>query len=60
MKPLPECPEVTEARQAFDLAKAPASLAPARKALAEAIERADQRFQEEVARLGQEHGVTVR
>src|SRR3954470_7508577 len=48
VKSLSECAEVTEARQAFDLAKAPASLAPARKALAEAIDRADQRFQEEV------------
>ena len=34
VKSLPECAEVTEARQAFDLAKAPAPLALARMALA--------------------------
>ena len=56
---LPECAEATEARQAFDAAKAPASLAPARRALAEAIDRADHAYKAALIAAGQQHNVSV-
>src|SRR5438045_7096974 len=57
VKSLPECAEVAEAREAYQRAKEPALLAPARRALADAIRAADEAYHAEVARLGPEHGV---
>jgi hypothetical protein len=49
-----------KARQEFELAKLPANYDAARAELNRAIRAADDAFRAEVARLGQEHGVTVR
>jgi hypothetical protein len=55
----PDHPDLAEARDAFDRAKEPASLAPARRALAQAIEKADRDFHTEVARIGARQGINT-
>jgi hypothetical protein len=59
LKSLPECTKVAEARDAFQRAKEPALLAPARRALADAIDRADRAFNAEVAAVAGQHNVTI-
>src|SRR5439155_23402934 len=59
LKSLPECTKVAEARNAFQRAKEPALLAPARKALAEAIKKADDDYNSEVRQIASKHTVTV-
>jgi hypothetical protein len=55
----PNHPDMHGLREAFQRSKQPASLAPARKALAEAINRADQDYKAALIRIGAQHNVTV-
>jgi hypothetical protein len=59
LKSYPHDPAYAETRDAFQRAKAPASLACARRALAEAINKADQDYRAALVKIGQKHGVTV-
>jgi hypothetical protein len=59
LKSFPNDPAYAETRDAFQRSKAPASLACARRQLAEAITKADQDYRAALVRLGQEHNVTV-
>jgi len=59
LKSLSDCPELREASEAFDRAKEPASLSEARKALAEAIERADHAYKAALVTAGEHHNVSV-
>ena len=60
LKPTPEAEGYETARQAFQDAKLPADHTQARAELDRAIRAADEAYHAEVARLGAEHGVTVR
>jgi hypothetical protein len=59
VKSYPNHPDHSEMRDAFQRSKAPASLANARRQLAEAINRADQDYKAALVRIGQAHNVTV-
>ena len=52
-------PAFIEANDAYQRAKEPASLAPARKTLAEAIKQADDEYNSAVRRIASQHDVTV-
>src|SRR5262249_16905939 len=60
VKSNPNATGYDKAREEFELSKLPASHDPARAELNRAIRAADSAYHAEVARLGQEHGVTVR
>ena len=60
VKSTPDIAGYDEVRQAFEIAKEPADHRKARAELDRAIKAADEAYQTEIARLGQEHGVTVR
>jgi hypothetical protein len=60
LKPTPDAEGYETARQAFQGAKLPADHTQARAELDRAIRAADEAYHAEVARLGAEHGVTVR
>jgi uncharacterized iron-regulated protein len=60
LKPTPEAEGYETARQAFQGAKEPADHSEARAELDRAIRAADAAYHAEVARLGQEHGISVR
>ena len=59
LKSAPQDPAYNEARNAFQRSKSPASLAAARKALAEAIHKADDDYKAALVRAGRKHSVTV-
>jgi hypothetical protein len=59
LKPFPRDPAYAETRDAFQRSKAPASLTCARKALAQAIERADLQFKADLVAAGATHKVSV-
>jgi hypothetical protein len=55
----PDTEGYKETRDAFDRAKAPASLSQARRALAKAIEAADLQLKLDLVTAGQQHSVSV-
>ena len=59
MKSFPDTEGYKETRKAFDRAKEPTSLSQARKALADAVRRADEQYKIYLIRLGRAHGVSV-
>jgi hypothetical protein len=60
VKSNPDANRYDKAREEFEVSKLPANHDSARAELNRAIRAADEAYRTEVARLGQEHGVSVR